>query len=210
MMMPRRFNAIARCKAPRGFSLVEILIALGIMGLLMTLTVPAILNAANSNLNSKYTAETKDVAFALIAAFEQYKQGHGSISASTSCQDLTPYLNYVKSSTTDTIDWEQGSTNFACGTGGYTCYRLHNGGILHFSPAIAFGGTATTNAIYFYFDPDGQAQSTTNGPGKSILFWLYADGTLKSWGNARTSTNTNYGSIYNACTSCDPPWFTGF
>ena len=193
-----------------GFSLVELLITLAIMGVIAACTIPSLFQTPVANQTSMYSSKAKDTALMIVLAYEQYRNATTSVTAGVSLQNLTPYLNYATTTTTDSIDWEQGATSMVCGTGGYACYKLHNGGTLHFSPGIAFGGTSTTNAIYFYFDPDGRAQATTNGPGKSILFWLYADGTIKTWGNARSNTNTNYGSIYNACSSCDPPWFLGF
>jgi hypothetical protein len=86
------------------------------------------------------------------------------------------------------------------------CLRLHNGAMLY-SFDNSFSGTATTNAIYFYLDPDGRVtDGTTNGPGKSVILLLYTNGHIVSWGDALPATTSSDGTR-SACPGCDPPWF---
>jgi hypothetical protein len=74
-----------------------------------------------------------------------------------------------------------------------------------------FGGTATTNAIWFSVDPDAKVtDGTTNGPGKAVEFWLYYNGAIRTYGGI---LNNSCGYAFgNNCTNPDPtrdpPWFS--
>lgn len=69
-----------------------------------------------------------------------------------------------------------------------------------------FGGTASTNAVYYYVDPDGQVtDGTTNEPGKSVVLFLYANGRITTWGNLYSGT-MNDGGGYSADPAKDPSW----
>jgi hypothetical protein len=72
----------------------------------------------------------------------------------------------------------------------------------------SFNGTATTNAVQVFFDPDGQVtDTTTNGPGKSINFWLYTTGQVVDIGHVVSGTTYSGGSV-GANLSRVPPWFS--
>src|SRR5262249_2638154 len=106
------------------------------------------------------------------------------------------------------IDLFYGTTTRACNSG-YNCIKLHNGGKLLYSVGSKFGGTGTTNAMYFYFDPDGQVtDGTTNGPGKSVVFWLYYNGRLTSYSNLTSGTYNDGQGPIDPDPSYDPPWFS--
>jgi prepilin-type N-terminal cleavage/methylation domain-containing protein len=189
---------------PAGFTLAELLIALLIIGEIAAFTIPKILSAQQKN---SYNASAKEVAGILGSAWANYSMSN-TISASTQAGALTSYFNYVKVSTSGTIDNVYRWGTISC-TASQPCYFLHNGGVLHHRDQ--FGGTSTTHALVYDFDPDGAVtDGTTNGPGKSVQFVIFYNGRLTSRGTV------NY-SIYACSTSCatwgadttaDPPWFS--
>jgi len=136
---------MGRCKGKTrhaGFTLAESLIALAILGVIATFTIPKILSAQQS---SKYNAAAKEAAGTLPAAYQGYYAQNG-LSAGTSVGSLTQYINYVATDSTSTIDlWQTGATR-AC-NGFYSCLRLHNRGILLYANSESFAGTSTTNAV---------------------------------------------------------------
>ena len=71
-----------------------------------------------------------------------------------------------------------------------------------------FGGTNTTNGIWFFIDPDGRVtDGTTNGPGKSIQFWLYFNGRITDEGSLAPGT-TNANAPRSANPAYVPSWFS--
>jgi prepilin-type N-terminal cleavage/methylation domain-containing protein len=189
--------------AQNAFTLAELLIALAILGVIATFTIPKVLIAQQ---DGKYNAIAKETASMVSGALQAYQQKNALTSAVSSA-DLTPYMNYVSVSTSgDAIDRGQGDTTTAC-SATYRCMRLHNGAVLLFTDDDPFSGTASTNALYFYVDPDGQVtDGTANGPGKSVVFFLYTTGRITTWGNLLPGT-VNDGGVYAADPSKDPPWF---
>lgn len=184
----------------RGFTLAELLIALAILGVIATFTIPKVLTAQQ---DSKYNAAAKEVAAMISGAYTVYAQTH-TVTSGTTPGDLTPYMNFIAADTTSTVDAFYESVTHDCAT--YPCLKLHNGGMISYETG-GFTGTDTTNAIYFYFDPDGKVtDGTTNGPGKSVCFWLYYNGRLSSYSNITPGT-VYAGGTANPDPVADPPWF---
>jgi len=205
MVMPLQSNK------PCGFTLAELLIALAILGVIATFTIPKVLLVQQ---NQQYKAIGKEFAGMIEGAYQQY-QLRNTVTAATQPSDLVPYMNYVNHDTTSIIDHAQTVTStggvLACnssqGAGNYTCYTLHNGAkfLIRDYP---FGGMSPSNAIYFFLDPDGKVtDGTTNGPGKSVVFWLYLNGHITTWGGLDASVDNN-GDIYSPQPAYDPPWFS--
>jgi prepilin-type N-terminal cleavage/methylation domain-containing protein len=205
---PRPDGFLRRFKPARGFSLVELLITMAIMGVIVALTIPPLFQVPASKQGTKYNAMARDTAFMVSSAYQQYKMTHATVPTNTNFGALTPYMNYLATDATTVIDSRNNGTTFSCAA--YSCLKLHNGATLLYANGSNFGGSTTTNALYFYLDPDGQqTDGTTNGPGKSVVVWLQYNGTLHSWGTLPTSIMTSV-TGYAPTPSYDPIWFTGF
>jgi type II secretory pathway pseudopilin PulG len=172
---------MSRNAAP-AFTLAELLICIAILGEIATFTIPKVLTAQQSN---SWKAAAKETAGTLSAAFQQFKF-QSSLSASTTPGNLTQFLNYVKVDTTSSINHVDGST-VAC-TATTPCIRLHSGSLLYYDFTDNFGGTATTNYIYFIYDPDGINNSTVH----SIAFDIYYDGHVVDSSNRRSGAQTTW------------------
>ncbi len=188
----------------QGFTLAELLIALTILAEIATFSIPKILYATTT---SQSNAAAREAVGMLSSAYTGYTNDNGYNSAMTAGA-LSPYMNYVKVDSTGVYD-DAGAYNasYACSSGN-TCLRLHNGGVLFYQTGMSFGGTATTNAIQYFFDPDGVRDGTaTNNLSKSVLFILFFNGRVSSWGKVATftsSSGTNAGGTANN----EPVWFS--
>lgn len=190
----------------KAFTLAELLIALAILGVIATFTIPKVLNSQN---DGRYNSIAKEAAASVSQAYQLYRKDN-TVDANTRMLDLIPYLNYVRQQTTGTIDHRYTLGTLTC-SGTYTgryCYVLHNGAMLVFLSALQFDGTGPTNAISFNVDPDGKVtDGTTNGPGKSVQFFLYLDGRLRTRGTVEPNTQNSVETA-NPTPSEDPPWFS--
>jgi len=195
---------ITRQKTPLGFTLAELLIALVILGEIATFTIPKIIYAQQTQKNN---AVVKEAAAAMAGAFYQMNVS-GVQNSSTTAGDATPYLNYINYVTDGslTVDSYQGSTTNTC-TAPNGCIILSSGAAIRFG-RYSFAGTASTNAITFTIDPDGRVtDGTTNGPGKSVNFYLTYWGQLSTNGSPVPAGVTYHGSVATASPSDDPSWF---
>lgn len=143
-------NPVYLTNSTFGFTLAELLIILAILGIIATFAIPKILSAQQSE---KYNSLTQEAASTVSAALETAR-ARGTLSTSTRIVDLVQYMNYLKTDSTTTIDDEDGAA-YPFGGAGKACIQLHNGAYLAYNSAHAFAGTATTNGIYFWVDPNG-------------------------------------------------------
>ncbi|WP_373531076.1 type II secretion system protein [Vampirovibrio sp.] len=166
-------------KSNSGFTLAELLIALAILGVIATFTIPKILS---SSANGQNTAIAKEAASMIAGAYSTYTLNNGS-ATTVGPSALTQYMNYVSAAVaTDLADATSGLNLAAC-SATFACLRLHNGGILQYDTAETFGGSTSTHAIAFNLDPDG------TGPLGAITFWQYYNGRFTTGGQALTPTN---------------------
>jgi prepilin-type N-terminal cleavage/methylation domain-containing protein len=183
----------SRQSASRGFTLAELLISLAILGIIATFTIPKILN---SSANGKNSAVAKEAASMISGAFSIYGLNN-TVASGTTAGVLTQYMNYVS---VDTGSSAYGFTELCSAS---LCLGLHNGGVLQMISGNTFGGTATTNAIYFNLDPDGA------GSAGAVTFVQYYNGRLTTYGQRATGTATTGSSPITAITT-DPSYITNW
>lgn len=183
-----------------GFTLAELLIALVILGVIATFTLPKVLGSNTRQWN----AAAKETVLMIDGAYAAY-QMNNMVTASFDAPDLSPYMNYVSVQTSGTIDHVVGFTTITCDSTS-PCLRLHNGGTLQVVDAN-MSGTSSTNATYFHFDPDGKYSGSTTGNGKALQLFLYYNGQITSRNYAQNPSCTEL-----FCplvpTFVDPNWFS--
>lgn len=190
-----------------GFTLTELLIALAILSVIATFTIPKILLVQQ---RQKENAIAKEAAAMVAGAYQFYKHTY-TADANTGMATLTPYMNYAAVDTSTIIDGEYTQGSHTCGSSSARqCLRLHNGAMLRYgNPSTdLFGGTNTTNAIWFSVDPDGVYSGSATGEGKAVEFWLYYNGRLATWGTVEPNTCRNGGTCVDPTPANDPPWFS--
>lgn len=186
-------------KPRQGFTLAELLIALAILGVIATFTIPKVLDAST---NSKLTAVAKEAASMISGSYQSYK-ANATPQAATTAGVLTAYWNYTRVETVDTSvgypAWEDGLDS--CAAAATPCYEIHNGAYVQFNTTNTFGGTNATNALFYNVDPDGDK----NGAGV-VSFVLYYNGRLSTGHNLDPSFATGGTPITSY--DPDPVWMT--
>lgn len=192
-----------------GFSLTELMIALGLLGVIAMFTIPKVLQAQQAN---QHNAIAKESITLVSSAYEQYLLDNGVAPTTMRARDLAPYIKHVRYSTGPTVEIDKnppGSGFWPCGWTS-PCFHLHNGAIL-MARHVSFNGTASTNAISFFLDPDGKPTNAdaTASETKSLFLFLYYDGKVSSQGHCRPGTTDS--DLFWPCpmaSSYDPSWFS--
>lgn len=201
MLSPLKFTRQAQ-----GFSLVEVLITLSLVGILAAFTIPAVFTTSMSGTNVKHTQSAKNAAYMLLSAYEQYRNANGSVPTTAGISVLTPYLNYVKTDSSSTIDNTSGGS-LVCGAANYACLKLHSGSYMYYGNDVSFNGTSTTNGIWIGFDPDGTRNSV-----RSLGMVLTYGGEVRTYGTVSTTYHYKSG-VFTATIdpgASDATWFQGF
>ncbi len=188
-----------------GFTLAELLIVLIILAEIATFTIPKILLAQQY---ARQSSLAKEAMSNLAAAFQLYQAKDG-ITTGMSTSSLLKYLNYVSIDSVSSLDdVPTGNNLFPCSNSNLVCLRLYGGGILVLGKEI-LTSTASNYAIQASFDPDGIRTGTaSDGPGKAIVFVIYATGRVTTWGNVDSNTYMwNGGGPYSSNAAVDPAWF---
>ncbi|MEB3207261.1 MAG: type II secretion system protein [Vampirovibrionales bacterium] len=180
-----------------GFTLAEILIALGLLGVIAAFTIPKILTATGT---SKATAVFKETASMVTGAMTSYK-ANNQLLITSGFQDFENNMNFVSKATSGTFG------SLAACSATLPCLRLHSGGVLQYDTAMQFGGGgvsgAGTNAengsIFVNFDPDG------DGSLGLVTFIIRGNGRLSTRG-AETTAPTYLGTATLTAQATDPAY----
>lgn len=193
----------------KGFTLAELLIALAILGVIATFTIPKIISTQQ---NRQSNTAAKEVASVVSAAYDMYKRDlAGPVSSGTTLEVLKPYINYIGQDTSALLQDHPGASNVVwnCAAGNMTCLKMASGGTLFWFNTQSFNGTANTNGLTFYFDPDSAnvGSITTTNPGVSICFILYYNGRVVDRNNALAGSSNSFWS-FGPGSGFNPTWFS--
>ena len=187
----------------QGFTLAELLIALTVLGLIATFTIPKLLYLQKQ---AQWNAQAKEAVASIADAFTAYKAAGNVPSASTTPDMLKTFFNQVNDANGVIVDNRpfHASASSTCGASTGNCLRLHNGGILLFRNQ-SFGGTTNLNTVGFSYDPDG----IFTGNKDSITFHLYYNGRITSRANTLTNSvsSNNAPPTLDPDSTFDPDWF---
>lgn len=192
-------------KASFAFTLAELLIAVAILGIIATFTIPKILAAQKNAADNSAAKE----AIGAVSAILYRMRMNGTLSTTTTPADVFAQMNYVSYDTASQIDSVPGSSTFQC-VSGDPCIRLHNGAVLidQTPGGGGFAGSATTDCLQFAVDPDGKVtDGTTNGPGKSLIFAVYYNGLTVTYADKLPGTKVGGTSWGPGSTAEIPSWF---
>jgi prepilin-type N-terminal cleavage/methylation domain-containing protein len=181
-----------------GFSLAELLVAMGVLGIIATFSIPKVLTATQSK---QKVAITREVLSSLAQA-RLLLQNEGKWTASTTAEQLATKMNFIRYHTAGLIDtppanypWMPSHDCAAIG-----CFEFHNGAKAMFY--CDFAGTTAQDALAFMLDTDGQYRNS----GDSIWLVVYFDGKIRT--EATINPNTRYcDGTYNPSPT-DPDWWT--
>ena len=165
-----------------GFTLAELLTALGILAVIATFTIPKVLVIQN---NASYNAGAKEFAGAMSGALQEHRLS-GGLSTATRLTELTQYLNYVSVNTTSVGNIC--GTDFLCSAAG-DCLNLHNGGLVHVGNA-SFQFNDNLAGVNFHYVPD--MQTSTNG----LQLYIYINGKVRTKGTLEPNTHKNLNNVF--------------
>ena len=186
----------------KGFTLAELLIALLILGVIATFTIPKVLQSQQS---SKWNSMAKEMVGMISGAYQAYSQDN-TVGSNFSAAGLTPYFNYIATDNTVTIDGPPGglcSPTIDCSDGDIDCFKMHNGGMIAYNNTETFSGTTSINGVQIVFDPSGTFTNDLD----AVDFILFYNGRLSAFGFLNTGYTSSFGAAPpNACSA--PSWFS--
>ena len=186
----------------RGFTLVEVLVALTILAEIAAFTLPKIIYAqVNAQMNSVAKED-----FATMAQALQLLSMDKGLTATTTSADLVPYLNSIVNDTSSSIDDAYGASGSQACTASSPCAKLANGSAIKVN-TCTFGGTnPSVNMIEFFVDPDGKvtAGGGASTEGKSIRGFIYYSGRVVSWSTVASGSSSGCQGWFSYN---DPPYF---
>jgi prepilin-type N-terminal cleavage/methylation domain-containing protein len=173
-----------------GFTLAELLIALAILGLIATFTIPMVLQGSTE---ARWNTIAKEDIASICGIFNELRLKGLS---HTQLANYESRLNFVKEYI-GTIDGSAdegedgiGNINMCISNSSSRCYLLPNGSVVQLRPQF----TAFNNeAIIFAIDVDGQENPSGDN---SLYVYIYKNGRVETSGTR------------DAIPTWDPPWFS--
>jgi prepilin-type N-terminal cleavage/methylation domain-containing protein len=182
----------------QGFTLAELLIALAILGVIATFTIPKILTSTGT---AQFKAVAKETAGTLTTALQDYSVTN-AVTTATQASTIMANVNFVTSNTSATTT-DTGLNNDCSAT--HICLQLHNGAFLQYTAAGTFGAITTSNYIPFNLDPDGTKSGATND---IVTFRLYSNGKITVPGDTQPGgTPATVSGTQVGLETANPSWF---
>jgi prepilin-type N-terminal cleavage/methylation domain-containing protein len=189
-----------RHNAAKGFTLSELLIALAILGLIATFTIPKVLTSVGEKGNLNVA---KEVLASITQAYDVIRsENNGYGSTAIKGAEILNRMNYVE---TVTSAASTGVRAVACTNlaGETPCIKLHNGAVLQTTRDDTFA-TQTLGTIAFNIYPDGGASGSSPAP---LTALLTNDGRLITGTNVTFGSN-EYTVAGGFAAAALPTWFT--
>lgn len=190
----------------RAFTLAELLIAVGVISLITTFTVPKLLNNYQTH---KFNAQSKEALQVIVRAIYNYKAEYGTVNGLTG-DKLLPYIGYSKLFPAGyEYDYISGAP-ITCPAD--RCLELHNGALVNIDSGYCSRGQLPENQDGFNLtvDPDGKRTnpSLSLNHNQAIQFWIYRNGRIRTRSNNNNPTYSYCDTSYNfAPAGSNPPWF---
>ena len=192
-----RKMSIMKTRAQKGFTLAELLIALAILGVIATFTIPKILTSTGT---AQFKASTKEAASIISGAIQDFGVNN-PVTATSTFAAMLANVNYVQNDQASLV--AATGLNEACSATA-PCLVLHNGGILQYSSTANFGSTANTHYLVVNFDPDGTKSAVTTD---IVTFAVGSQGKVVDITNrASTGFTTLGGGTSLTAEAASPSW----
>jgi prepilin-type N-terminal cleavage/methylation domain-containing protein len=193
-----------KTRAQKGFTLAELLIALAILGVIATFTIPKILTSTGT---AQFKAIGKEASSIISGAMQDYMVNY-AVSTSTrpdeTATGILQSLNFVSKVTGATHTAALTGLPENCVTGTNTCYQLHNGAILQIEDDDRFAGTGTTNYLKMNLDPDGLKSTSATD---ILTFHIYTNAKILTNKDSPTGTDSAT-PLTGQSVATDPTWFS--
>ena len=181
-----------------GFTLTELLVGLGILGLIAAFAVPKVLTASGAALAN---AKVHKAAQAVVNGYEKWTQENGRNPTTTPVDVMTFVQHNGRITDGSKVDGVPSwlSSGLPCVADPVTgingqCYRMPDGSILWFlgnqtasANYSSFGSGNAYNSLHFGVDPDGiyTAGTSKDSNSMSTAFFLSLNGRLRERGRAK-------------------------
>ena len=193
-------------KMPRpAFTLTELLIALTVLGLIATFTIPKLLNNYQYSQANAIAKEAASSVNQAITAYEHSSPLATDLSVNTIFQSTLGYVEKDMSSIVDSFpNGSASATGIDCAA--YDCYRLHNGAMIAMDPDTRIPGNNANDAIFIFVDPDGKFSDL-----KAVAFAVYVNHRIRTYGSLVNPTTGKHSAVLTFSTgpvpNRDPDWF---
>ena len=196
------FPVFHRCRCPRAFSLVEMLVVMAIMGILLFLTIPASMSLQqSSNLNLAGQAVADE-----IASGRQFAAGSNRVVevrflAPTNWSSLGPYTGF-HAIQLFALPNESGS---ATSTATYSQLAVPVDRLITLPDGIEISGNSTLSPLLH--TPIAAAQNTTNPAVPYVFFYIRPAGNVTVTGTAPGSSSSTATDTEDSAGSRAPSYF---
>jgi prepilin-type N-terminal cleavage/methylation domain-containing protein len=181
----------------KGFNLTELLIGLGVLGVIAAVAVPKVLNASTAAVAN---AKVHKAAQAVANGVQKWTEQNGQSGFTTPADIMTFVQHNGRITNNSRMDWVPNTgQDYTCrasttptGTQA-NCYRMPDGAVIYFLGNLGAGNNFNTfggngfNGLYFGVDPDGitTADNSNDNTSAATAFIVYGNGRLRDRGRLK-------------------------